>query len=42
MTVRGKTVRHCRGKKKGKVIKKHKSHAAAVRHHRAIMSNKKK
>lgn len=42
MTVKGKTVMHCHGKKKGKIIKKHKTHAVAVRHHRAIMSNKKK
>lgn len=42
MTVKGKTVRHCHGKEKGKIISKHKSHAAAVKKHKAIMANKKK
>lgn len=42
MTVKGKIVVHCHGKKKGKVISRHKSHKAAVRQHRAIMTNKKK
>lgn len=41
MTVRGKSVVHCHGKKKGKVIKTHKTKAAAKRQHRAIMANKK-
>jgi len=40
MTVSGKTVKHCHGKDKGKVIKRHKTHAAAVKHHKAIMANK--
>jgi hypothetical protein len=34
----GKTVKHCHGKKKGKVIKKHKTVRAAKRQHRAIKS----
>lgn len=38
----GRTVKHCHGKKKGKVIKTHKTVAKAKRHHRAIMANKKK
>jgi hypothetical protein len=41
MTVKGKTVKHCHGKDKGKTIKTHKTPAAAVRQHRAIMANKK-
>jgi len=42
MSVRGKSVVHCSGKNKGKIIKTHKSRAAAVRQHKAIMANKKK
>ena len=42
MSVRGKSVVHCHGKNKGKVIHTYKSHAAAVRAHRAIMANQKK
>jgi hypothetical protein len=42
MTVKGKTVVHCHGKNKGKPIKKHKSKAAAKRHHRAIQANKRR
>jgi len=42
MTVKGKTVYHCHGKKKGKVIKRHPTRAKALAHHRAIMANKKK
>lgn len=38
MTVKGKVVKHCHGKKT--VIKRHKTHAAAVKHHKAIMANK--
>lgn len=40
--VRGKTVRHCHGKNKGKLIKRHRSHAAAVAQHGAIMAKKKR
>ena len=40
MTVKGKAVVHCHGKNKGKVIKRHKTHAAAVRQHKAIQANK--
>lgn len=36
----GKTVRHCHGKSKGKVIKKHRTVAGAKRQHKAIMANK--
>jgi len=47
MTVRrlkggGAAVVHCRGKKKGKVIKKHPTLAAALKQHAAIQINKKK
>lgn len=42
MTVKGKTVKHCHGKHAGKTIKKHKTRAAALRHHRAIMASKKR
>lgn len=42
MAVKGKRVVHCHGKKKGKTIKTHKTHAAAVKHHRAIQANKHK
>lgn len=42
MTVKGRTVRHCRGKDKGKKIKSHKTRAAALRHHRAIMASKRR
>lgn len=44
MTVKGTRVVHCHGKNKGKTIPggKHKTHAAAVRQHKAIMANKKK
>lgn len=42
MTVKDKTVVHCHGKNKGKVISRHKTHKAAVKAHRAIMANKKK
>lgn len=40
--VKGKGVYHCHGKKKGKLIKRHRSHAAAVRQHRAIAANKRR
>lgn len=40
MTVRGKTVVHCHGRSKGKVISRHKSHKAAVKAHRAMQANK--
>jgi len=40
MTVRGRTVYHCHGKNKGKVIKRHRTKKAALRHHRAIQANK--
>lgn len=42
MSVRGRTVVHCHGKKKGKVIARHKTKKAARRHHRAIVANKKR
>lgn len=42
MTVTGTAVKHCHGKRKGKVIKKHKTRKAALRQHRAIMANKEK
>lgn len=40
MSLKGKTVRHCHGKKKGQIIKRHKTKAAAQRHHRAITRKK--
>lgn len=40
--IKGRSIIHCHGKKKGKVLHTYKSHAAAVRAHRAIMANKKK
>jgi len=39
---KGRTVKHCHGKHKGKTIKTHKTVAAAKRQHRAIMASKKK
>ena len=42
MTVKGRTVYHCHGKDKGKVIKRHKTRAKALRHHRAIQANKRR
>jgi hypothetical protein len=42
MSVKGRRVVHCHGKKKGQTIKKHPTRKAAKRHHRAIMVNKKK
>ena len=42
MAVKGKRVVHCRGKNKGKTIKKHKTKAAARKQHRAIMAKKRK
>lgn len=42
MSVKGKKVLHCRGKNKGKVIKKFKTKREAIAIHRAIMANKKK
>jgi len=47
MTVRrlkggGAAVVHCRGKKKGKVIKKHPTLAAALKQHAAIQISKKR
>jgi hypothetical protein len=39
---KGRTVYHCHGKSKGKPIKTHRTVAAAKRHHRAIMVNKRK
>jgi len=41
MSVKGKTVKHCRGKDKGKTIKKHKTAAKARAQHKAIMAKKK-
>jgi len=40
MSVKGKTVKHCHGKDKGKTISKHKTHKAAVKKHKAIMAKK--
>jgi hypothetical protein len=40
--VRGKTIYHCHGKKRGKKYKTYESHAKAVEVHRAIMANRKK
>jgi len=42
MSVKGRTLYHCHGKSKGKKIRTYKSHAAAVRAHRAIMAKKNK
>lgn len=42
MSVKGKSVVHCHGKKKDKVIKTFKTKAKAVKMHRAIQANKKK
>ena len=42
MSVKGRTVRHCRGKDKGKVVKKHRTKADALAQHRAIMAGKRK
>ena len=42
MSVKGRRVVHCSGRKKGKTIATHKTHAEAVRQHKAIMANKKK
>jgi len=39
MTVVGKTVRHCHGKKG--IIKRHKTHKKALAQHRAIMASEK-
>lgn len=39
---RGRTVKHCHGKKKGETIKTHGTVAGAKAQHRAIMANKKK
>ena len=40
MSVRGKRLVHCHGKSKGKTIRKYRSHAAALRAHRAIMAKR--
>lgn len=42
MSVRGKSVVHCHGKSKGKVIHTYKSHSAAVKAHRAMKAKTKK
>jgi len=42
MSVRGKSVVHCHGKNKGKVIKTHSTKAKALAHHGAIKANKRK
>lgn len=42
MTVKGRTVKHCHGDKKGKTIATHKTKKEAVAQHRAIMANKKR
>jgi len=42
MSVRGRSVVHCSGKNKGKVIKTHSTRAKALAQHRAIMANKKR
>ena len=36
----GWATKHCHGKKKGKIIAKHKTKAKAMRQHRAIQANK--
>ena len=38
----GHAVVHCHGKKKGKVIAKHRTRKKALRQHRAIQANKKR
>lgn len=38
----GWAVVHCHGKKKGQIIGKHKTKAAAMRQHRAIQANKRR
>jgi len=40
--IRGTTVKHCSKGRRGKTIKKHPTRAKAVKHHRAIMANKKR
>ena len=40
--IKGKTVKHCSKGKRGKTIKHHKTRKAALKHHRAIMANKRK
>ncbi len=42
MAVRGKSIVHCHGKNKGKVIHTYSSHAAAVRAHKAMMAKRRK
>ncbi len=42
MTVRGNAIYHCRGKNKGKLFRRYRSHKAALRAHRAIMANRRK
>jgi hypothetical protein len=42
MSVRGKSVVHCHGKKKGKVIKTFKTRKKALAMHRAIQANKRR
>lgn len=42
MSVRGRSVVHCRGSRRGRVIKTHKTRAGALRQHRAIQANKKR
>jgi hypothetical protein len=38
----GYAVKHCHGKKKGKIIAKHKTKAEALAQHKAIQANKAK
>ncbi len=40
MSVKGKSVVHCHGKKRGKIIKTHRTKKAALKHHKAIQANK--
>lgn len=40
--IKGRSIVHCHGRDKGKVLRTYRSHAAAVRAHRAIMASKKK
>ena len=40
MSVRGKSVVHCHGKDKGKVIRTYKTHAAAVAAHNRMKRKK--
>jgi hypothetical protein len=40
--IRGRTIYHCHGEKRGQVLGRYKSHAKALKVHRAIMANKKR